>query len=78
MQALPPKVVIPGHMKAGTALNAETIRYSQHDLTDIKLAKQASSNRVELIDKMTSTQSDAGLAIALGIGAKVYKGEMKW
>jgi glyoxylase-like metal-dependent hydrolase (beta-lactamase superfamily II) len=78
MRALQPEVVIPGHMKAGTALNTETISYSQHYLTDFKAAKQASSNSKELIEKMTSTYPDAGLSIALGIGAKVHKGEMKW
>lgn len=78
MKALKPEVVIPGHMKAGTDLNAETINYSQQYLAAFKAAKQASNDSRQLIEKMSSSYPDAGLAIALAIGAKVHKGEMKW
>lgn len=40
MLALKPQVVIPGHMKAGTKLNADTIRYSQQYLQDFQQAKK--------------------------------------
>lgn len=78
MKALNPEVVIPGHMKSGTLLNSDSISYSMQYLTDFKAAKKQSSNSKELIEKMTATYPDAGLGIALGIGAKVHMGEMKW
>lgn len=77
MQGLNPKVVIPGHMKSGTALNTDTIKYSQQYLSTFKEAKESSKDSSELIEKMSTTYPEVGLPIALGIGSKVHKGEMK-
>lgn len=78
LKALKPEVVIPGHMKAGTKLDASTISYSQQYLSDFSLAKSSSKNSAELIDSMSARYPDAGLPMALSIGAKVHMGEMKW
>ncbi|GAK16359.1 LOW QUALITY PROTEIN: metallo-beta-lactamase superfamily protein [Vibrio sp. JCM 19053] len=78
MLALKPQVVIPGHMKAGTKLNADTIRYSQQYLQDFQQAKKHSNNSVQLIDTMSAKYPEAQLPIALEIGAKVHTGEMSW
>ncbi|ATD06949.1 MBL fold metallo-hydrolase [Pseudoalteromonas piscicida] len=78
LKALKPEVVIPGHMKAGTKLDASTISYSQQYLSDFSQAKSSSKNSAELIDSMSARYPDAGLPMALGIGAKVHMGEMKW
>ena len=78
LQELKPDIVIPGHMKAGTKLDASTISYSQQYLSDFQKAKDNSKNSAEVIDKMSATYPDAQLPMALSIGAKVHMGEMKW
>lgn len=78
IQALQPNIVIPGHMKAGTKLNADTIGFSLRYLQAFKAEKQASKNSDALISKMTAQYPDAALPMALSIGAKVHMGEMKW
>ncbi|MEQ3527640.1 MBL fold metallo-hydrolase [Pseudoalteromonas piscicida] len=78
LKALKPEIVIPGHMKAGTKLDSSTISYSQQYLSDFSQAKSSSKNSAELIDSMSARYPDAGLPMALGIGAKVHMGEMKW
>lgn len=78
MQSLHPELVIPGHMKAGTKLDASTISYSLNYLADFKKVKKNSKNSIEVMDKMTERYPDAGLPMALQIGAKVHMGEMKW
>jgi glyoxylase-like metal-dependent hydrolase (beta-lactamase superfamily II) len=76
--ALQPAVVVPGHAAAGTALDASAIRYTRDYLVrfEQELAKAKSS--AELIAALKQAYPNAGLGIALDIGAKVNKGEMKW
>ncbi len=78
LQELKPDIVIPGHMKAGTKLDASTISYSQQYLSDFQKAKDSCKNSTEVIDQMSSSYPDAQLPMALSIGAKVHMGEMKW
>jgi len=78
LKNLDPKIVIPGHMKAGTKLDVSTISYSLNYLSDFKQAKASSKNSTELIDKMSASYPNAQLPMALSIGAKVHTGEMKW
>lgn len=78
MKGLNPEVVIPGHMKAGTSLTVDNITFSQQYLSTFKEAKQSSKDSSELIEKMTTAFPAAGFPMALSIGAKVHKGEMKW
>ncbi|WGV99444.1 MBL fold metallo-hydrolase [Vibrio sp. YMD68] len=77
MQELQPELVIPGHMKSGTALNAETIRYSQQYLKDFSQAKATSENSEQLIEALSQQYGDAE-SMNLMIGAKVHMGEMTW
>ncbi|MDX1300954.1 MBL fold metallo-hydrolase [Photobacterium sp.] len=77
MQALQPELVIPGHMKSGTALNVETIRYSQQYLKDFSQAKTSSENSEQLIGTLSKKYGDPE-SMNLIIGAKVHMGEMKW
>jgi len=78
LQELKPDIVIPGHMKAGTKLDASTISYSQQYLSDFQKAKGSSKNSTEVIDQMSASYPDAQLPMALSIGAKVHMGEMNW
>ena len=78
MAALKPQVVVPGHMKAGTPLDASTIRFTRDYLQAFDQAATASANSAELIGRMKATYPDAVGGLSLDIGAKVRKGEMKW
>jgi len=75
---LKPKVVVPGHMAAGTKLDESAVTYTRDYLVrfETELAKAKSS--AELIEAMKKAYPTAGLGIALDLGAKVNKGEMKW
>jgi glyoxylase-like metal-dependent hydrolase (beta-lactamase superfamily II) len=78
MTARKPAIVVPGHLAPGAALDASAIEYTRTYLLafEQELAKAADS--AALIAAMTQRYPDAGMGVALQIGAKVAKGEMKW
>ena len=78
MAARKPTVVVPGHLAPGAAADAAAIRYTRDYLVafEAELAKAADS--ATLIAAMTQRYPNAGMGVALQIGAKVAKGEMKW
>ena len=78
MAARKPAVVIPGHMAPAAAIDVSAIRYTRDYLVafEEELAKAADS--AALIAAMTKRYPTAGMGVALQIGAKVAKGEMKW
>ncbi|CAN5267458.1 MBL fold metallo-hydrolase [soil metagenome] len=78
MAARKPAVVIPGHMAPTAAIDVSAIRYTRDYLVafEEELAKAADS--AALIAAMTKRYPAAGMGVALQIGAKVAKGEMKW
>ncbi|MNZ97073.1 hypothetical protein D3C78_1162960 [compost metagenome] len=79
MAALQPALVIPGHMKAGTLVDASTIAFTKDYLQTFEKQLASSRNSAELMDAMKKAypQLTDG-AMSLDIGAKVNKGEMKW
>jgi glyoxylase-like metal-dependent hydrolase (beta-lactamase superfamily II) len=78
MQALKPAMVVPGHMAAGTALDESAITYTRDYLKRFEAELPKAQNSAELIATMQKAYPKAGLGMALDIGAKVNKGEMKW
>ncbi len=78
MQALKPALVVPGHMAAGTALDDSAIAYTRDYLKQFEAELPKASNAAALISTMQKAYPKAGLGMALDIGAKVNKGEMKW
>jgi glyoxylase-like metal-dependent hydrolase (beta-lactamase superfamily II) len=78
MIARKPSVVVPGHMAVGAATDVSALRYTRDYLVafEDELAKAADS--AALIAAMTKRYPNAGMGVALQIGAKVAKGEMKW
>lgn len=78
MLQLKPKVVVPGHMSAGTQIDASNISYTLKYLNVFEQSKKQSENAQSLINTMTKSFPEAQLPIALNIGAKVHMGEMKW
>jgi glyoxylase-like metal-dependent hydrolase (beta-lactamase superfamily II) len=78
MLALQPTLVVPGHMAAGTATDASAITYTRDYLKRFEAELPKAANGAELIATMQKAYPKAGLGMALDIGAKVGKGEMKW
>lgn len=78
MEKLSPNIVVPGHMKQDTTLDATNLQYTSKYLTTFEQVKQSSSDAKTLINKMNVLYPDAQFALSLNIGAKVHKGEMKW
>jgi len=79
MAALKPVLVVPGHMKAGTKVDASTITFTRDYLQTFEKNLAATKNSAELVKAMQQAypQVTDG-AMSLDIGAKVNKGEMKW
>ena len=78
MAALQPALVVPGHMPAGTPLNAANITYTQTYLQTFEKNAAVAKTSAELIELMKQAYPAAALGVALDIGAKVNKGDMKW
>lgn len=78
MAALQPAVVIPGHSLPGQKHDASQLAWSQAYLARYEQALPQAANSGALIEAMKKAYPEAGLGIALDIGAKVNKGEMKW
>ncbi|HSV37071.1 MAG TPA: MBL fold metallo-hydrolase, partial [Ramlibacter sp.] len=78
MAALQPATVIPGHSAVGAKQDMSQIAWSQAYLARFEQELPKAANSGTLIGAMKQAYPDAGLGIALDIGAKVNKGEMKW
>lgn len=78
MAALHPDTVIPGHALPGQSRDASQIAYTQAYLARFEIELGQAPNSAAMIAAMKSAYPDAGLTVALDIGTKVNKGEMKW
>ena len=79
MAALKPALVVPGHMKAGTQVDASSITFTKDYLQTFEKNLAATKSSAELVKAMQQAypQLTDG-AMSLDIGAKVNMGEMKW
>ena len=78
MVARKPIAVIPGHLSTDAAINVSAITYTKNYLLAFEEELAKAANSADLIAAMTKRYPDADMGIALQIGAKVAKGEMKW
>ena len=78
MAARKPAVVVPGHMVPTAATDALAIRYTRDYVVAFEDELAKATDSAALIAAMTKRYPNAGMGIALQIGAKVAKGEMKW
>ncbi|WP_282081568.1 MBL fold metallo-hydrolase [Aquimarina algiphila] len=79
MKKLNPETVIPAHALTDANTKGEaTIDYSLNYLKTYQKEEPKAKNSAELIETMQKLYPNAGLGIALQLGAKVSKGEMKW
>lgn len=79
MAALKPELIVPGHMAAGTKVDASAIAFTKNYLQTFEKNLSSSKDGATLIDAMKKSypQVTDG-ALSLDIGSKVNKGEMKW
>jgi glyoxylase-like metal-dependent hydrolase (beta-lactamase superfamily II) len=78
IEALKPATVIPGHARDPGKVGIEAVQYTRTYLQRFETELEKAPNSAALIDTMKRLYPEAGLDIALNIGAKVNKGEMKW
>ena len=78
MAARKPAVVVPGHMTPDATTDASAILYTRDYLLAFEEELAKAANSADLIAAMTQRYPNAGMGIALQIGAKVATGEMKW
>jgi glyoxylase-like metal-dependent hydrolase (beta-lactamase superfamily II) len=79
MAALKPELVVPGHMSAGTPVDATAISFTKTYLQTFEKNLATSKDSATLINAMQlSYPKLTEGALSLDIGAKVNKGEMKW
>jgi len=79
MAALQPELVVPGHMSAGTSVDASAISFTKNYLLTFEKNLATSKDGATLINEMKQSYpqlTEGGMS--LDIGAKVNKGEMKW
>lgn len=73
-----PAVVVPGHMTPIAPTGPEAIVYTREYLRAFEEELTKAADSAELIAAMTRRYPDAGMSVALQIGAKVATGEMNW
>lgn len=78
IEALQPATVIPGHAAPQAKSGIEAVHYSRTYLQRFENELDRAPDSAAVIEAMKRQYPDAGLDIALNIGAKVNKGEMKW
>lgn len=73
-----PKVVIPGHAMIDASVGQDAIRYTLDYLLTFEKELAKAPDAAALIQVMQGLYPNAGMGVALQIGAKVAKGEMSW
>lgn len=76
--ALAPETVVPGHMAAGSATDLSAVGFTRDYLLRFDAEAGQAKDSGALIAAMQRAYPEAGLGIALDIGAKVATGELAW
>ncbi|PMR72158.1 MBL fold metallo-hydrolase [Halomonas heilongjiangensis] len=76
--ALNPTTVVPGHSLPELPQDASQLAYTQDYLQRFETELTHADDSAALIEAMQDAYPQAGLGIALEIGAKVNTGEMEW
>lgn len=78
MVARRPAVVVPGHMTPSAPTGSAALTYTRDYLLAFEEELAKAKDSAALIASMTGRYPDAGMGVALQMGAKVATGEMKW
>jgi glyoxylase-like metal-dependent hydrolase (beta-lactamase superfamily II) len=73
-----PAVVVPGHMTPSAPTGQAALAYTRDYLLAFEQELAKAKDSATLIAAMTARYPDAGMGVALQVGAKVATGEMKW
>jgi glyoxylase-like metal-dependent hydrolase (beta-lactamase superfamily II) len=78
MAARKPATVVAGHLAPGVSVDASALAFTRSYLVAFDEELVKANNSADLITAMSKRYPNLGMGIALQIGAKVAKGEMKW
>ena len=78
IEALHPKIVVPGHFSAGAPQNIESVRFTKNYLKTYEAETTKAKDSAALIEAMKKHYPNLEGVSSLELGAKVSKGEMKW
>lgn len=78
IQSLQPEVVIPGHFVGDSALDIDSVRFTEQYLKDFRAANSTTKNSQELIAKMKALHPNLAEESSLEMSTQVIKGEMAW
>lgn len=78
LAARDPAIVVAGHAAADAPTDASAIAYTRTYLLAFEEERVRAADSAALIAAMTARYPGLGMAVALEIGAKVAKGEMRW
>lgn len=73
-----PRIVVAGHAAPDAPTDASAIRYTIDYLRAFEEERVRAADGAALIAAMTARYPNLGMGVALEIGAKVAKGEMRW
>jgi len=78
LQALKPKVVVPGHYAPGVALDASALRFTADYIRAFDAEAAKAKDSAALVKAMQVRYSTLAGVESLELSAKVAKGEMRW
>ena len=78
MAARKPRIVVAGHATVDAPTDASAITYTRDYLLAFEEERAKAADSATLIAAMKKRYPNAGMDVALDIGAKVVLGEMKW
>jgi glyoxylase-like metal-dependent hydrolase (beta-lactamase superfamily II) len=73
-----PKLVIPGHLGGGAPIDGSAITYTRDYLLAFEEELARAKDSAAVIDAMKRRYPTVDMEVALDVGAKVAKGELKW
>lgn len=73
-----PSVVVPGHMAPGVAVDLSAVEHTKKYLLAFEEELARAADGAALKAAMEARFPNLGMGVALDIGSKVAKGEMKW
>jgi len=73
-----PRVVVPGHMVVDAQTDTSALAYTRSYLLAFEEELGKATDGTALVEAMKQRYPGKGMEVALNIGAKVAKGEMKW
>ena len=78
ISAREPEIVVAGHLAVGAATDHSAIEYTRDYLRAFEEELSKAADSAALHVAMARRYPNAGMGVALDIGAKVATGEMNW